>query len=180
MAWALPVALKAPPMITLICLVGAIAGFGACIHIAGEWHGTDRRNRKMASFHEELENYQLALDEEATKREMVLLTFGSASSASSNPVQELADVPRTEPLNQAPSVLPTGSGSGSNPNPEPLNHLNRLYTAQNLTHDEARELITRLALTMSKTQIVEGLWQVKKGGSKAYRAAVADFNLLTQ
>jgi hypothetical protein len=175
--WVTPIAFKAPRMAIFLSLLGATGGFASCIALTEEWRTTDRFSQKMRIHREELQNFQLAMEEESTKRSLADLIFGSASSDNSEPAPQFGSFPSSESLPANNDNSPVGSGSGSVPTPNPLN---RLYTPQQMTLDAAMSLIAQMSQTMTQTQIIEGLWKVKKGSSKAYKAAVEEFKLITQ
>jgi Cu/Ag efflux protein CusF len=175
--WVTPIAFKAPKMAIFLSLMGATAGFGSCIALTEEWRNTDRFSKKMRIHREELQNFQLAMEEESTKRSLADLIFGSVGSDNSEPAPEFGSFPSSESLPGNNDNSPVGSGSGSVPAPNPVN---QLYTPQKISFDAAIALISQMAQSMTQTQIIEGLWQVKKGSSKAYKAAMAEFKLLTQ
>jgi hypothetical protein len=202
--WVLPPTFKAPNLAMFLSFLGSTVGFGHCIILSGRWATGDRRRRKLTIQSEERENYQLALDEEATKRELAAMYFpdahGSERSAvsaavSASPTDDARGSGRSavsaQNLNlnlNGHTVYPEGGVDVSNsvnqqnsePGSESLNAPNRTYTAQNLTYDTAIALIGQMALTMSRTQIVEGLWKVKRGGNKAYKAACQEFDNLIE
>jgi len=87
--------------------------------------------------------------------------------------------------------------SGSDPEPlncppEPLNQLDNnaysdlvngselRFTPLNLTKEQALALIQNLNHELNQTQIIEQLWQVKKGGSEGWKKAHAEFKELTK
>ena len=104
--------------------------------------------------------------------------------------------------NPEPKVEPDGS---TTENPEPLNHepepLNqpadegstnlddgsefssgsgsKRFTPLNLTKEQVRALVESLNYELNQTQIIERLWQVKKGGSAAWKEAREQFRELT-
>ncbi len=100
------------------------------------------------------------------------------------------DIQSAEPLNQQ-SI---DSSSNSEPNPEPLNHthepLNRFtdrdysqeqnqFTPLKLNRLQMLEILAHLhASGMNQTDMVERLWQVKKGGSAGWKQAHAEFKEL--
>jgi hypothetical protein len=52
------------------------------------------------------------------------------------------------------------------------------FTPLNLTRDQCRELINQLRTELNQTEIIERLWQCKKGGSAAWKEAYAQFKEL--
>lgn len=53
------------------------------------------------------------------------------------------------------------------------------FTTLNLTREQAIELIQRLRTELNQTQVIERLWECKKGGSEAWKRAYAQFKELT-
>jgi hypothetical protein len=53
------------------------------------------------------------------------------------------------------------------------------FTNLNLTKKQAIELIQKLRSELNQTQIIEKLWECKKGGSEAWKRAHAQFKSLT-
>jgi hypothetical protein len=84
-------------------------------------------------------------------------------------------------------VQPIEESSPSEPLPEPLNqrpdedyseNISR-FTPLSLTREQVLELIKQLRTTeLNQTQIIERLWQVKKGGSAAWKEAREQFRQL--
>jgi len=74
------------------------------------------------------------------------------------------------------------------PIPEPLNHpqgngseeIETRFTPLNLTRKQATELINSLRKELNQTQLIEIIWQCKKGGSAAWRAAYLEFKNLME
>ena len=75
-----------------------------------------------------------------------------------------------EPLNQ-----PQGNNYGDSSDSS-----ERRFTPLNLTKEQALALIRNLNLSLNQTQIIEHLWQVKKGGSEGWKKAHAEFKELTK
>jgi hypothetical protein len=73
--------------------------------------------------------------------------------------------PDSEPLNQPQDK--------TNSESEPK------FTPLNLTREQALELIQRLRTELNQTQLIEKLWDCKKGGSEAWKRAYAQFKELT-
>ncbi len=72
---------------------------------------------------------------------------------------------------------------------QPLNRLEdnalpdgeELFTKLNLTRHQAIELIQKLRTELNQTQIIEKLWECKKGGTEAWKRAHAQFkNLIAE
>ncbi|WP_181985245.1 hypothetical protein [Nostoc sphaeroides] len=74
--------------------------------------------------------------------------------------------PQTEPLNQ-----PQSNDSEENEQ--------RFYTPLKLTRDQCLMLIKQLRTELNQTEIIEKLWQCKKGGSAAWKEAYAQFKEVT-
>lgn len=53
------------------------------------------------------------------------------------------------------------------------------FTSLNLTKKHAIELIQKMRSELNQTQIIEKLWECKKGGSEAWKRAYAQFKSLT-
>ncbi len=176
--WVLPPTLKAPRLGVFLAFLGAVAGFGNCIVLSGDWAETDRRRRKLQLQSEELENYQLGLEEEATKRELAAMFF---------PVSDVSAVSETKPeikafpVSETPTTPPiNGGGRFVSVSESETETEMKLYTAQKLTLEEAAELIAQMAQTMKQSEIIAALWRVKPGGSKAYKTALSEYRLITQ
>jgi hypothetical protein len=84
-------------------------------------------------------------------------------------------------------VQPIEESSPSEPLPEPLNQRpdedksenTSRFTPLSLTREQVLELIKQLRTTeLNQTQIIERLWQVKKGGSAAWKEAREQFRQL--
>lgn len=71
---------------------------------------------------------------------------------------------------------------------QPLNHAQRedssnpepTFTTLRLSRTQAFNLINRLRSELNQTQIIERLWECKKGGSEAWKKAYAQFKELTK
>jgi len=75
-----------------------------------------------------------------------------------------------EPLNQPQEYGYSDLGHGSE----------LRFTPLNLTKEQALGLIRNLNCELNQTQIIEHLWQVKKGGSEGWKKAHAEFKELTK
>lgn len=84
--------------------------------------------------------------------------------------------PAVEPLNQPTDEGCTDSGSGSQFSSEPGSER---FTPLNLSKEQALALVQSLNAELNQTQIIEKLWQVKKGGSTAWKEAREQFKRLT-
>ncbi|BBD63640.1 hypothetical protein NIES2109_65150 (plasmid) [Nostoc sp. HK-01] len=72
--------------------------------------------------------------------------------------------PQSEPLNQ--------------PHPNDSDENQKRFTPLKLTRDQCQELINQLRTELNQTEIIEKLWQCKKGGSAAWKEAYAQFKEL--
>jgi hypothetical protein len=81
----------------------------------------------------------------------------------------------SEPLNQPPNEDCTDLENSSQFSSK--SHEER-FTSLNLTKDQVLTLIKNLNSELSQTQIIERLWQVKKGGSAAWKEAREQFRQL--
>lgn len=104
------------------------------------------------------------------------------STAEPNPEPSDPTVQKTEPLNHPteplnpPNIkgyedLDNGSQFSSEPS-EPR------FTPLNLTREQVMTLIENLNSELNQTQIIERLWQVKKGGSAAWKEAREQYRQL--
>jgi len=111
------------------------------------------------------------------RQRLELLLDSSASEPKPEPdsstVQDSEPLNRpSEPLNQPIDEGCTDSGNGSEPSSE-------RFTPLNLTKEQVLALIENLNHELNQTQIIERLWQVKKGGSAAWKDAREQFKQLT-
>jgi hypothetical protein len=96
----------------------------------------------------------------------------------SSPVQDSEPLNHTpEPLNQPIDEGCTDLDNGSQFSSEPLGER---FTPLSLTKEQLLALIENLNPFLNQTQIIERLWQVKKGGSAAWKEAHAEFKQLTE
>lgn len=168
--WVIPIVIQAPPLIILFCLIASIGGFVYSAMIAGIWKTDERRDSKRRVQAEEIENYSLALEEQATKYELESqFSWVPVVQAGSNCEPE-----RLEPKADLKEVL------NLNGDCEPGRTLQAYYTKLNLTAGELGELLPKLKQSMTKAQIIDELWGVKKGGSAAYKQASQEFDQLSQ
>jgi hypothetical protein len=85
------------------------------------------------------------------------------------------DLGKSEPSEPASSLLnqpQDGTNSESEPKPEPK------FTTFDLTRPQAIALIQKLRSELNQTQVIEKLWDCKKGGSEAWKRAYAQFKEL--
>ena len=87
-----------------------------------------------------------------------------------NPVQPEPPEPGSEPLNQPTDGVYSDSSNGSEPR----------FTALNLTRSQALAMINALNCELNQTEIIERLWQCKKGGSVAWKEAYAQFKQILE
>jgi hypothetical protein len=93
------------------------------------------------------------------------------------PIQDSEPLNREpEPLNQPSDEGCMDSGNGSRERSD--DGLER-FTPLNLTKEQVQALVQNLNAELNQTQIIERLWQVKKGGSAAWKEAREQFRQLT-
>ncbi|MEH2384167.1 MAG: hypothetical protein V7K27_35660 [Nostoc sp.] len=85
-------------------------------------------------------------------------------------VQDEPPEPDSEPLNQPTDREYSDSGNGSEPR----------FTPLNLTRSQALAMINALRSELNQTEIIEHLWQCKKGGSAAWKEAYAQFKQILE
>lgn len=124
---------------------------------------------------------QLRLEVENIRQRLELLLDSSALEP--NPESNSSITQNPEPLNQASEPLnqPTDEGctdlkDGSQFSSEDGSER---FTPLNLTKEQVLALIENLNSELNQTQIIERLWQVKKGGSAAWKEAREQFKQLT-
>jgi len=81
-----------------------------------------------------------------------------------------------EPLNQPTDEGCTDSEDSSQFSSEPSSER---FTPLNLSKEQVLALVQNLNAELNQTQIIERLWQVKKGGSAAWKDAREQFKQLT-
>ncbi len=74
--------------------------------------------------------------------------------------------PQSEPLNQPPD--------------EDCAENEKRFTPLKLTREQCQDLIDQLRTELNQTEIIERLWQCKKGGSAAWKEAYAQFKEVTE
>jgi hypothetical protein len=106
-----------------------------------------------------------------------------SSTPEPNPPSDSSPVQDSEPLNRAPEPLNqraddgcTDLEDGSQFSSEPSS---KRFTPLNLTKEQVLVFIENLNHELNQTQIIERLWQVKKGGSAAWKEAREQFRELT-
>jgi hypothetical protein len=90
---------------------------------------------------------------------------------------------RDEVIESLERALTLKCDEPSEPTAEPLNRPedNALavdkerFTSLNLTKNQAIELIQKMRSELNQTQVIEKLWECKKGGSEAWKRAYAQF-----
>jgi hypothetical protein len=124
---------------------------------------------------------QLRLEVENIRQRLELLL--DSSTPEPNSPSDSSTVPNSEPLNPTHEPLnqPTDEGctdlgDGSRERSEPSSER---FTPLNLTKEQVLALIQNLNAELNQTQIIERLWQVKKGGSAAWKEAREQFKQLT-
>jgi hypothetical protein len=119
---------------------------------------------------------QLRLEIESIRQRLELLLDSSTAEPDSSPVQEPEPLNRSpEPLNQPTDDGCTDLGNGSQFSSEPSSER---FTPLNLSKEQVLALIENLNPELNQTQIIERLWQVKKGGSAAWKEAREQFREL--
>jgi hypothetical protein len=119
---------------------------------------------------------QLQLEVENIRQRLELLLDSSTAEPDSSPVQEPEPLNRSpEPLNQPTDDGCTDLGNGSQFSSEPSSER---FTPLNLSKEQVLALIENLNPELNQTQIIERLWQVKKGGSAAWKEAREQFRQL--
>ena len=93
-----------------------------------------------------------------------------APGAVQDTVQPKPHEPDSEPLNRPISREDSNSGDGSEPR----------FTALNLTRSQALAMINALNSELNQTEIIERLWQCRKGGSVAWKEAYAQFKQILE
>jgi hypothetical protein len=136
----------------------------------------DLRKYKMSSVAAEKESEKLG----DIRQRLELLLDSSTPEPNpepdSSPVQDSEPPKRTpEPLNQRADDGCTDLEDGSQFSSEPSS---KRFTPLNLTKEQVLALIENLNPELNQTQIIERLWQVKKGGSAAWKEAREQFREL--
>jgi len=80
--------------------------------------------------------------------------------------------PLNQPIDEGCTDLEDGSQFSSKPSSE-------RFTPLNLSKEQVLALVQNLNAELNQTQIIERLWQVKKGGSAAWKDAREEFRQLT-
>jgi hypothetical protein len=123
---------------------------------------------------------QLRLEVESIRQRLEMLL--DSSTAEPSPEPDGSPVQDPEPLNRdsAPLNQPIDKGctdleDGSRERSEDVRER---FTPLNLTKEQVLALIENLNPELNQTQIIERLWQVKKGGSAAWKEAREQFRQL--
>ena len=171
--WLGPVGSRAPGAAIAVALPAAIACFARAHKTSIAWSLEDRLSARSWALQDATEAYSFAVEEEFSRGQILAQLFpGSAGSKSIEPVQDSEPVQVHEPLNPASSARFSGSRTALEP-AEPR------YTCHELKEREARQLIAQLlAQGLNQASIIEQLWGVKKGGSRAYKSALAQYRSL--
>jgi hypothetical protein len=124
---------------------------------------------------------QLRLEVENIRQRLELLFDSSTPEpnlpSDSSPVQDPEPLNRdSEPLNQPTGEGCTGLDDGSQFS---SSGGSERFTPLNLSKEQATALVQSLNPELNQTQIIERLWQVKKGGSAAWKEAREQFRELT-
>jgi hypothetical protein len=123
---------------------------------------------------------QLRLEVESIRQRLEMLLDSSTPEPSPEPdssaIQNIEPPKRdSEPLNQPTDEgyadLKDGSQFSSDDGKE-------RFTPLNLTKEQVLALVQNLNHELNQTQIIERLWQVKKGGSAAWKEAREQFKQL--
>jgi hypothetical protein len=119
---------------------------------------------------------QLRLEMESVRQRLELLLDTPAPEPNSSEVQNPEPLNHdSEQLNQPTNEDCTDLEDSSQFSSEPGSER---FTPLNLTKDQVLILIKNLNPELSQTQIIERLWQVKKGGSAAWKEAREQFKQL--
>ncbi len=124
---------------------------------------------------------QLRLEVENIRQRLELLL--DSSPPEPNPEPSRSDVQDCEPLNPAPEPLNPGNHEDSEDlsdgSPFSSESGKERFTPLNLSKEQVLALIENLKPQLNQTQMIEGLWQVRKGGSAAWKQAREQFKKLT-
>jgi hypothetical protein len=113
---------------------------------------------------------QLQLEVENIRQRLEMLLDSSTAEPNPEPLNR-----GSEPLNQPTDNDCTDLGDGSQFSSEPSS---QRFTPLNLSKEQVLALIENLNPELNQTQIIERLWQVKKGGSAALKEAREQFREL--
>lgn len=124
---------------------------------------------------------QLRLEVENIRQRLEMLFDGSTPEPNSEPSEPTVQNPEPLNLGSEPLNQPIDEGSddlrdGSQFSSEPGSGR---FTPLNLSKEQVLTLIENLNHELNQTQIIERLWQVKKGGSAAWKEAREQFRQLT-
>jgi hypothetical protein len=171
--WLIPIGIKAPSPAIAIALPSAIACFVRSHYQARRWEVEARFDARSAALKNDIEAFTFGAEEEFNKTQILAQFFGGSTGSLQVPqVLEPEPEPEPEPLNHADRAGFSGSRNRLEPS-EPR------YTCHELRAGEARRLIAELlAQGLKQAAIIEQLWGVKKGGSRAYKSALAQYRSL--
>lgn len=171
--WIAPISLKFPAVAVAVALPSSIAALALAQTQAKRWELEARFDARSAALQDAEEAWTFGAQEEFVKAQIFSQFFGgSTGSTQLEPVPEPEPVLEPEPLNHADRAGFSGSRNRLEPS-EPR------YTCHELREPEARRLITELlANGLNQAAIIEQLWGVRKGGSRAYKSALAQFRSL--
>jgi hypothetical protein len=124
---------------------------------------------------------QLRLEIKSIRQRLEMLLDNSTPEPNLEPDSSAVQSPEppkrdSEPLNQPTDEGCTDKDSGSQFSSEPRKER---FTPLNLTKEQVLTLVQTLNAELNQTQIIERLWQVKKGGSAAWKEAREQFKQLT-
>lgn len=124
---------------------------------------------------------QLRIEMESVRQRLEMMFNGSGAEPQAEPSepapQESEPLNRdSEPLNQPTDEGCTNLGDGSQFSSEDSSER---FTPLNLTKKQFLALVQNLNAELNQTQIIEKLWQVRKGGSAAWKEAREQFKQLT-
>jgi hypothetical protein len=123
---------------------------------------------------------QLRLEIESIRQRLELLL--DSSTPEPNPPSDSSPGKNPEPLNRTPEPLNQPPDEGctdlEDSSRERSEDSSARFTPLNLTKEQVLALIENLNPELNQTQIIERLWQVKKGGSAAWKEAREQFREL--
>ncbi len=124
---------------------------------------------------------QLRLEVESIRQRLELLL--DSSTPEPNPEPSEPTVQDSEPLNRTPEPpkhpVDEGCTDLGNGSQFSSGDSSERFTPLNLSKEQVLALVQNLNAELNQTQIIERLWQVKKGGSAAWKEAREQFKQLT-
>lgn len=113
---------------------------------------------------------QLRLEMENVRQHLEMMFNGSAPEPQAEPSEPTSQnlEPLNQPIDEGCTDLDDGSQFSSEPGSE-------RFTPLNLSKEQVLALVQTLNAELNQTQIIERLWQVKKGGSAAWKEAREQF-----